>query len=80
MDLNSRNVEPVLGQFGLLRVSLPAGLNRVAVHYDGTGVQHLSELVSLVSVILLAGLWVLMRLRDRGHGEVDGSSQGVAGK
>ncbi len=80
VELNSQAVAPLPGKYGLLRVSVPPGLNQVAVHYDGTAVQHLSELVSLVSVILLAGLWVLVRIRERVQGEVDGSSQGVAGK
>lgn len=63
VELNGQPAAAKPGRYGLMELQLPAGMNRVAIHYDGTGVQHSSELLSLVSAIALAGLWIRIRLR-----------------
>jgi len=77
VELNGQPQDAGPGKYGLIRAGIPAGMSRVAVRYEGTMVQHLSELVSIVAAAQLAGLGILLYLRGR---KASAEGQGLAGK
>jgi len=51
-----------LGLYGLLSVDLAAGHHNVSLRYGGTSVQHISEALALISLVISTGL-ILLSLR-----------------